>query len=1084
MLRARFRTAAAVPLQADDAWQEAFDYCVMRADSDDPLEMQLGLSLLTLLPAIILRHQPTGSLPSNLVRHRLHRFKNGEWRHLVEEAWHDACVHAQSARPAGDDADGQPQAQSPQPVDSEVRLRRQGRRAADLAAAGEYSRAVAILGSDDTLAPLTAATIAKLHSLHPAEPGFRGQDLDDDFLAQLRSIRPNAPLSITPKEVFEAIRIASIKSAGGPSGLTANHLRRAFLKEGSELPKHLAALFSRLINGAGDNDIISGLLGACRLIPLLKPTGGIRPIAIGEILRRICGRILLARHASSARLSLEPIQIGVGTKNGGIAAFHATATFWAAHPGKVLLNIDLANAFNRMSRVAIYERMRSEPELRNLIPFTRLFYLREGNLIVRDGTTAPPVVKSRTGSQQGCTFGSLLWSEGWQDALEDFARRADFTVSYIDDGTFVVDTAHAASLLQHIAVIAGEHGGELNLSKCVALCSEELPDDLRALGVRCIDPHVPAAERGLIMQGVPLGHADFVAAWLDQKLASQQEIMRRLATYVPDRLAAAQMLSWCIVPRITHILRALPPPATDTFVKAFDDACVRCFTAIAAPDYATSGLPAEADTIMRLKLRDGGFDIGGQQRSGPAAYVASWFTARKLISRLAPSLGPHLPRTLDVRPDALGAAQPFDPAAIPLTPDDPAAAAIPGPIRALHEAIAQLPGCARLALYEYTEAERLWAENGGRQGGFDEDGDRILDPATIPLQAQLSRPSHDSYRENFVSSLAPADIDSKKEARRKKQMLAKHRSQAGYLGMAWFQRLNHRQGAHHVSCEAFVMGVALHLSLPVAAFDGLTCGCGKKLTAASGPLHIVSCNQFAKLPRSETFQHAFDSIIYDVCKDARIEGVKRANGKQTQCASYATVPVLDRNGNPKLDADGVPKLKDIIPDRVVRNMLDHQIGPSGAYIIDTAIASPEAAHHIKGAKGSAATDLAAANTTWKRKEKIYTPVLKQNHILLPVVCESWGGLHTGVLKILRAWARYLDLQAPATDREVESDCLSPQIIAIWRMRLSCALLLGRVGLVFSALDKLAGVPARTSTLGHKISHPLYRIQELGPHRKW
>jgi hypothetical protein len=148
--------------------------------------------------------------------------------------------------------------------------------------------------------------------------------------------------------------------------------------------------------------------------------------------------------------------------------------------------------------------------------------------------------------------------------------------------------------------------------------------------------------------------------------------------------------------------------------------------------------------------------------------------------------------------------------------------------------------------------------------------------------------------------------------------------------MSWFQRLN-QPGPHHISGADFACAVALHLSLPLAGFEGLSCTCGKALTAESGPLHIVSCNQFAKLPRSETFQHAFDSIIYDVCKDARIEeGVKRANGKQTQCASYATVPVLDRNGNPKLDADGVPKLKDIIPDRVVRNMLDHQIGPSGA----------------------------------------------------------------------------------------------------------------------------------------------------------
>jgi hypothetical protein len=154
------------------------------------------------------------------------------------------------------------------------------------------------------------------------------------------------------------------------------------------------------VTTVGDNAIVAALLGSCRLIPLTKPSGGIRPIAIGEIMRRLCARILLRQQAEAARESLEPHQVGVGTRNGGIALYHSASAFLAANPGKVLLNIDLANAFNRMSRVAIFERLRGNGKLRDLIPFTRIFYLREGDLVVRDGTTAPPVIQSRTGSQQ------------------------------------------------------------------------------------------------------------------------------------------------------------------------------------------------------------------------------------------------------------------------------------------------------------------------------------------------------------------------------------------------------------------------------------------------------------------------------------------------------------------------------------------------------------------------------------------------------------------------------------------------------------------------------------------------------------
>jgi hypothetical protein len=312
-------------------------------------------------------------------------------------------------------------------------------------------------------------------------------------------------------------------------------------------------------------------------------------------------------------------------------------------------------------------------------------------------------------------------------------------------------------------------------------------------------------------------------------------------------------------------------------------------------------------------------------------------------------------------------------------------------------------------------------------------------------------------------------------------LMAKHLSQAGYLGMAWFQRLN-RQGIHHISNEAFVLAVALHLSLPVAAFEGLTCGCGCALTAASGPLHIVSCNQFAKLPRSETFQHAFDSIIYDVCPDARIEGAKPLHGQQQRCRSYAEVPVI-RNGAPVIDAtSGQPAMRSIIPDRVVRNMLDDRIGLSGRYIIDTAVPSPEAGRHVDAA---ATTPLAAAARTHARKYQVYTPVLKQHDVLLAVVCESWGGVHGSVLERLRKWAglaaRFSDSSSGAGGKHLSDsdESLSSHVLSIWRMRLSCALLLGRVGLVFSAIDKLMGVPARSSTVAYRISHPLVRAQEFG-----
>jgi hypothetical protein len=300
---------------------------------------------------------------------------------------------------------------------------------------------------------------------------------------------------------------------------------------------------------------------------------------------------------------------------------------------------------------------------------------------------------------------------------------------------------------------------------------------------------------------------------------------------------------------------------------------------------------------------------------------------------------------------------------------------------------------------------------------------------------------------------------------------AKHLSQTGFLGSLWFKRLN-RPGVHLIDNSQFLLGVALHLSLPIAAFEGCTCGCGLRLTATTGPVHVQSCSQFCKLERSETFQHAFDSIIYDLPGHPWIEGAKRADGKTTRCGAYATVPVTNRQGEPVLDATtGLPKMKDIIPDRVAGSILDGTLGPSGRYIIDTCIVAPECASYNATA---ATTALSAAGTAHATKLRTYTPHLRTGDHLLPVVCETWGGLHVSVEEKLRKWARLLGVPDDDDPETFASDNLS-----IWRMRLSVALFHSRVGYISSSLRKLRGVPARSLTVAHSIANPFSRALELG-----
>ena len=109
----------------------------------------------------------------------------------------------------------------------------------------------------------------------------------------------------------ESITKAAIKTKGaaGPSMYDANEWRNIlgstlFGTEAEDLRKSLADLTKELcINEIEDPVSIEALLG-CRLIPLDK-NPGLRPIGIGETLRRIIGKAVMA-------VMKKDIQVGVG----------------------------------------------------------------------------------------------------------------------------------------------------------------------------------------------------------------------------------------------------------------------------------------------------------------------------------------------------------------------------------------------------------------------------------------------------------------------------------------------------------------------------------------------------------------------------------------------------------------------------------------------------------------------------------------------------------------------------------------------------------------------------------------------------
>ena len=108
---------------------------------------------------------------------------------------------------------------------------------------------------------------------------------------------------------------------------------------------------------------ISTIMVSGKLVPLLRNDGGIRPVVVGEVFRRLLSKLCVANvHVSSLQYLkyLQPLQLGVGVKGGTEAVLHSFNRIirqenMEDESTKVLALIDFENAFNGIFRQVILD---------------------------------------------------------------------------------------------------------------------------------------------------------------------------------------------------------------------------------------------------------------------------------------------------------------------------------------------------------------------------------------------------------------------------------------------------------------------------------------------------------------------------------------------------------------------------------------------------------------------------------------------------------------------------------------------------------------------------------------------------------
>ena len=214
------------------------------------------------------------------------------------------------------------------------------RRAVKLLEKGYLGRASRALTDPTPLAPETPETLETLREKHPI--GSR-----DPFAGASPS--PGQP--ITLEAISDAIGSIGREKAPGLSGWTRPLLDLATASPSSPVLLALRLLADIIRQGTAPGP---DLLCASRLIGLEKPDGGVRPIAVGDLLYRVALKAIL--RTSFRPGMLLPSQLGVSSP-GGVEPAVFLLEEAISGPNKAgireIASLDLSNAFNSIDRASI-----------------------------------------------------------------------------------------------------------------------------------------------------------------------------------------------------------------------------------------------------------------------------------------------------------------------------------------------------------------------------------------------------------------------------------------------------------------------------------------------------------------------------------------------------------------------------------------------------------------------------------------------------------------------------------------------------------------------------------------------------------
>ena len=590
-----------IPLGVRDQWFGSLSEELERCTADSPPEAFLRLQAFCRIMLAPLgrggkRHCKQAAA---VMRSRLNRWAAGQHHPLAQEYLRDVLQTPSGSRESSTDD------LLPEPI------RRAALRAVNEGALGKAARVLA-----EKTFSLPPDVVGALQALHPT--------------ADCPAIPPN-PLppgdDFTPEEVLACLRKFPPGSAGGTSGLMAAHLPASPTAAYSRAIDSIARLSSDFAWGRLSAEAVA-ILASARLIPIGKKGNGVRPIAVGELIRRIAGKVLVARYQATVTTELAPYQVGVGSRLGAESIIHKSRAWISqAPPDHVLLQLDFKNAYNTLSREQILKAVAKHCP--SFLPYAISCYGNPATLFASGFTIA-----SEEGEHQGCPCGPLFFAV----TTLGLARKAHdlsggWSHWYLDDGYIAGPRTKVNAALDVIEADAKGLGLILNRGKCGLMVRDHmpLPNDIFRDIPRFADDECMA------ILGAPVGHPTGCKDWVDKNVLDPfRRALERLEG-LGDPRAASLILRQCLSAcKLTWIMRTTEPQVALWAAEQASPLLRRAWGTILGET-----LPDAHWRLSTLPIRSGGAGLQDPSDTVHAALLSSWLSAVTQTGPLACTGAPN-----------------------------------------------------------------------------------------------------------------------------------------------------------------------------------------------------------------------------------------------------------------------------------------------------------------------------------------------------------------------------------------------------------------------------------------------------------